>query len=603
MNAPAFSVMQAMHNASALLQAGQFAQARTVLEAVLRSAPGFVEAYRLLAGAQLALGDRADAERTLRAAAAIDARWAPVQVALGELLAENGNLVEAEAALRGGHASANNYPRATTSLAAVLLRAGKPQEALDIIAAPAAHAKADAHTLELHAQALLALRRSEAAIEPLARLARLRPDDAQTHLLLAGALLDAARHSEAAQVIRRAMELGIASAHAWFLTGSAAAGENRYADAEAAFGEAARLEPAYLDAQRELAQMIWMRTGDIRAASAQLDVALSANPDAQEILALKATLHLGVGDAAGAFALLADAAAREDARPMLLLGASTAALQCGSPRAFEFAERAVAKLPGDLPAMNALADALLAAGRAADVERLAADMLRQRPDDQHAIALQTTAQRLLGNDAYRATCDYAGLVKTWTIDTPPGWPDLPAYLADLALSLRRLHGLHTHPLYQSLRHGTQSTHNLMRSADPAIRAFFHAIDGPIRRHLQALGSGADPTRRRNNGNYRIHGIWSVQLQPNGYHTNHVHPEGWLSSACYIDLPPAIARGHEGWLKFGEPGVPTQPPLAPEHFVQPRPGLLALFPSHLWHGTVPFHGDGTRLTIAFDLVPA
>jgi hypothetical protein len=84
----------------------------------------------------------------------------------------------------------------------------------------------------------------------------------------------------------------------------------------------------------------------------------------------------------------------------------------------------------------------------------------------------------------------------------------------------------------------------------------------------------------------------------------VHQEGWLSSACYIDLPPAVeAEGHQGWIKFGEPGAPTQPKLAPEHFVKPEPGLLVLFPSYMWHGTVPFSGEASRLTTAFDLVPA
>jgi hypothetical protein len=166
-----------------------------------------------------------------------------------------------------------------------------------------------------------------------------------------------------------------------------------------------------------------------------------------------------------------------------------------------------------------------------------------------------------------------------------------------------LHKLRTHPLHQSLRHGTQTTQNLQTTDDPAIRAFFNAIDGPIQRHMQAIGSGSDPTRRRNTGRYKIHGIWSVQLHPDGYHTDHVHPEGWLSSACYIVLPPAVERDRQGWLKFGEPGVPTQPPLPPEHFIRPVPGLLALFPSHMWHGTVPFQGEGTRLTIAFDVVPA
>jgi hypothetical protein len=37
-------------------------------------------------------------------------------------------------------------------------------------------------------------------------------------------------------------------------------------------------------------------------------------------------------------------------------------------------------------------------------------------------------------------------------------------------------------------------------------------------------------------------------------------------------------------------------------VAPQPGRLVLFPSMLWHGTVPFSARAERLTIAFDVVP-
>ena len=123
--------------------------------------------------------------------------------------------------------------------------------------------------------------------------------------------------------------------------------------------------------------------------------------------------------------------------------------------------------------------------------------------------------------------------------------------------------------------------------------------------MEWLGQGDDPLRSRNTGRYDIAGIWSVMLRPNGFHIDHVHPQGWLSSACYIDLPDAVDKegSHEGWIKFGEPGVPTEPRLDPEYFVIPEPGRLVLFPSFMWHGTVPFSGDQTRLTIAFDVVPA
>ena len=32
------------------------------------------------------------------------------------------------------------------------------------------------------------------------------------------------------------------------------------------------------------------------------------------------------------------------------------------------------------------------------------------------------------------------------------------------------------------------------------------------------------------------------------------------------------------------------------------GRLVLFPSYMWHGTVPFHDAASRTTIAFDAVP-
>jgi hypothetical protein len=61
--------------------------------------------------------------------------------------------------------------------------------------------------------------------------------------------------------------------------------------------------------------------------------------------------------------------------------------------------------------------------------------------------------------------------------------------------------------------------------------------------------------------------------------------------------------HEGWIQFGEPGAPTRPALGPEHRLEPQAGHLVLFPSYMWHGALPFSGTETRLTFAFDAVPA
>jgi hypothetical protein len=55
----------------------------------------------------------------------------------------------------------------------------------------------------------------------------------------------------------------------------------------------------------------------------------------------------------------------------------------------------------------------------------------------------------------------------------------------------------------------------------------------------------------------------------------------------------------GWITFGAAPPELGLDLAPYARVEPKPGRLVLFPSTLWHGTVPFD-DGERLTIAFDI---
>jgi ectoine hydroxylase-related dioxygenase (phytanoyl-CoA dioxygenase family) len=86
--------------------------------------------------------------------------------------------------------------------------------------------------------------------------------------------------------------------------------------------------------------------------------------------------------------------------------------------------------------------------------------------------------------------------------------------------------------------------------------------------------------------------------------NHIHPEGWLSSAYYASVPAEVddPTRRSGWLKFGEPRFAV-PQLTPFLEVQPKAGRLVLFPSYLWHGTNALQDDAPRLSVAFDAVPS
>jgi hypothetical protein len=62
------------------------------------------------------------------------------------------------------------------------------------------------------------------------------------------------------------------------------------------------------------------------------------------------------------------------------------------------------------------------------------------------------------------------------------------------------------------------------------------------------------------------------------------------------------EGDAGYLHFGVPPSELGIALPPRRVVKPEVGVLSLFPSYMWHGTVPFRSEQPRITVAFDLVP-
>jgi predicted Zn-dependent protease len=418
---------------------------------------------------------------------------------------------------------------------------------------------------------------------------------------LAAALGDAGRWAEAAPHIRAAFNKGVDAPETWLMLARCEQALLRLDASARAFHEAIRRRPGMPDAHRELAQLIWMRTGDLSAALADVETGLKTSPGNIVLAMVKAQTLEFAERGADAFALMADLSATNPDQPSLLVYAAQLAAGLGQGReALNLAERAVALAPQEMAVQVTLAEALLVAGQPDRASEIAGNLRRKWSTNQHAIALQATAWRMLGDRRYRHLYDYDSFVWSSLLDTPQGWPSLDAYVADVAAALKSLHAYREHPFNQSLRHGSQAV-NILQQDQTALRALPEALNGPIRRRLKELGRGEDPVRSRNTGYHAFQGMWSVRLRPGGYHVNHVHPQGWLSSACYVET--VEPKDKEGWIKFGEPGLKTTPPLAPEHFVEPKPGLLVLFPSYMWHGTVPFTGEKSRLTFAFDLVPA
>ncbi|HEX4179672.1 MAG TPA: tetratricopeptide repeat protein [Caulobacteraceae bacterium] len=599
---PSIQILGRVRQASGLLVQRKPAEAVGILSAVVDAHPRFVEARRLLAVALRELGDLPGAEFQLREALTMEVR-ADLLEALAATLEAGGLRAEAERIYRQALALDPLFPRTAIGLSELLLNENRLEEALEVIAPLGTRADADIHVLSAYGLALKALRRFDEAVEAYGQAARTNPRSAVAEHNLGAALGDGERFQEAEAALRRAFAKGLDAPQTWMALGRALQGQDRFDEAETAYRQALARRPGDAAAHAELAQLTWMRSGDAARAGAALDGAIAAYPADSGLRSAKSRLLEYAGDREGAYRVLVGGLSVREADPALHIQASHLAAWFDPECALGHAERALALKPDALDALSALCLANLAVGRPDQAARLAGTLRERAPFDQQAVAIQATAWRLLDDPRYRELQDHETLVRGWAIDTPAGWSDPQAFLDELAIRLNGKHALRTHPIGQSLRSGTQTQQRLDRSDDPVIRAFFQAIDGPIRRHLEALGAGPDPVRSRNTGGYRIEGAWSARLRPDGYHADHLHARGWLSSACHIALPKAVENGREGWLRFGRPGVPTRPALAAEAFIKPEPGRLVLFPSYMWHGTEPFSGDEARLAIAFDLLPA
>ena len=96
--------------------------------------------------------------------------------------------------------------------------------------------------------------------------------------------------------------------------------------------------------------------------------------------------------------------------------------------------------------------------------------------------------------------------------------------------------------------------------------------------------------------------WHVKLMKKGFQNPHIHPAGWLSGCFYLKIPKKL-KENEGGIKFTLSGYdyPFDKNLPTLTHI-PKIFDIALFPSSLFHETIPFDSQEERHVIAFDLLP-
>jgi tetratricopeptide (TPR) repeat protein len=291
--------------------------------------------------------------------------------------------------------------------------------------------------------------------------------------------------------------------------------------------------------------------------------------------------------------------------PQLLTSLAAVQQESGQlPEAFALSREAHAGLPGDVGIAENFVATAIATGNLAEALPVVEKFRAARPRDQRWITYRIDIARLRGEHGFEDWFDPGIVTRTMDLPTPAGYRDQEDFLAALREALGARHRQKNHPLDQSLRHGTQTSRNLLVKPAPVVAQLLASFDDALAEFQRGIGtSDAHPLTARNHSRAVPIGCWSVRLRRGGFHVNHIHPEGWLSSAYYVTVPDEAAdeNTRAGWLKFGEPRFAVAG-LGPLSFVRPKPGRLVLFPSYLWHGTNALALDAPRMSVAFDALP-
>jgi tetratricopeptide (TPR) repeat protein len=586
---------------------GNLATAEQCCRAILAQVASEPNALHLLGLIRRRQGRFAEAEQQLRKALGIQPANAQMLNNLGNLLRDMNRPQEAVGAYEKAAGVQAGFAEPFFNMGLAYQSMDQHQEAIAALEKARAIMPSDPRFANAMGISFKETDQLEKAVEAYAQALKVKPDYYRALHNMGVALRMQDRQAEALDYYMRAMEIEPRIAELRYNLANALYELGRYDEADEQYRTAIALKPDFLDAHETLNQMYWEHgKRDLFAKSYQIGIKnapkspelreayiksleLAGNQEAAEAVVDEALSDLG-GDA-GLF--------RRKARILAAKGDVDASV--------DYFAKAVNANPEHQPIRMDFSRLLIQKG---DYESAlghleAAEALN--PFDQEMWCYRGLCWRFLGDKREAWLNDYDAFVRPQRIDTPDGYGSLDEFLEELGQTVTDMHVTQVRPLEQTLRGGTQTHGRLFFRPVPIVQTLRQQLEICIARYIDALPDDADhPLLGRKSRTFRFAGSWSVRLTKDGFHVNHVHPAGWISSAFYVQVPDSVRdtdEAHEGWIKFGESGLSLGEGREEiKKIIKPEPGLLALFPSYVWHGTVPFTDDGVRMTTPFDVVP-
>ncbi|HSI43260.1 MAG TPA: tetratricopeptide repeat protein [Methylotenera sp.] len=156
-----------------------------------------------------------------------------------------------------------------------------------------------------------------------------------------------------------------------------------------------------------------------------------------------------------------------------------------------------------------------------------------------------------------------------------------------------------------LHFGTQSAGNLFKRPEASFRTLAELIKQEFINYKNRFAGADCELIKSFPDTLDFTSSWYVKMRQGGHLDPHIHEIGWISGAVYLAMPTNRQNPDEGSFEYGTHGdnYPQKHGNFPAETIMPNVGDIILFPSSLFHRTIPFSADEERICIAFDLRPA
>lgn len=551
---------------------GRLADAASAAQHLLRRYPAAIVLHSVRGSALAGLGRLDDAEQAFRDAVAADPRSAELLSNLGLVQQQRGRNEQALATYRRAFALKPDFPE-------LLYNMGVVQDALGQLDDAAASYR---RALTLQPRFALAwfnlgtvcerLQRTDDALAAYREAVTVESGFVEAHANLGAALQKQGRHDEAVAAYRKALAIQ-PTATAWFSLGTAQRDQGRLGDAAASYRKALALAPDYADAHSNLGEIL-RDQGDAAATIAAFRAALAIDPAHGEANYNLGLLHYDMGELAEAMPYFERAQIRDWRERVLYCLYKT--------RRFDaFRERLLAMIGASQPEAG------------------------QRGVRHDSPMLATLSAHHAANfgvaDDYGFCPAPLDFVFHSHIDALSDTSD--ALLADL---LRDVTHAEIEARKQGRLHlGIQSAGNLFRRSEPSFARLAALIGEQVARYRARLAGETCVFAQDFPPDTVFSSAWYVKMSRGGHLTSHIHETGWLSGVVYLAIPRDRPEGSlAGGIEFSTDGddYPREHDAFARKTLLPAAGDIVLFPSSLFHRTIPFESNEERICIAFDVKP-